>query len=122
MKSINNEIHIVNYSPSAVRSVAAGGLAALRSNRTIVSLADGRTPGVVAGSGIYGRQRPAYYRPLFSKLISGGHIMQLLDADIDTNVLIRNIRRAARAYKDCIALTFLRSIYSQADFVMEGAA
>ena len=53
MKSLNNNIRIVNNGPSAVRSVAAGGLAALRSNRTIVSLSDGRTPGVVAGSGIW---------------------------------------------------------------------
>jgi hypothetical protein len=43
-------------------------------------------------------------------------------ANIGTNVLIRNTWRAARAYKDFIALTFLRSIYSQADFVVEGAA
>lgn len=100
MKSLNNNIRIVNNGPSAVRSVAAGGLAALRSNRTIVSLSDGRTPGVVAGSGIYGRQRPAYYRPLFSKLF--------------------DFRRAARAYKDFIALTFLGSIYAQVGFVVEG--
>ena len=105
MTSIKQECNFVNNSPSAVRSVAAGGLAALRSNWTIYYFATGRTPEAVADVDVYGRVRPVYCRLHLSTSSLGS-------ANIGKTEPIRNIWRAARAYRDFIALTFLDTIYS----------
>lgn len=91
--SCNNAVNI--NSPSAVRLVAAGGLAALRSNWTIYYFATGRTPEAVADVDVYGRRPAEICRPLSTS--------------------IRNIRRAVRAYKDYVALTFLGIIHARAN-------
>jgi hypothetical protein len=102
MHIIKHAFNFVNDGPSAEWSAAAGGLTDRRGNRTILSFATGRTAGALAAVGLI-RQTGAGVVPAPA---------------LQT---VRNTWRAARAYKDFIALTFLGSVYAHATFAMDGA-
>jgi len=115
MHIIKQDYNFVNYAASTVPVVAVGGLAAGRRNRGTLSIDIERTPGEVAVMALTADWPAEIRRPVTIPSIN-------TSANIGTSVLIRNIRRAVRAYKERIALTFLGSIYAHAGFVVGGVA
>ena len=122
MTSVKQEFNIVNNSPSAVSVVAAGGLATLRSNWTILIIATGRTPEAVAVVDVYGRRPRGSARPFSILRLPFGITGRVVAA---VNILFTSAMAAgfvavppphklfpSVVYKDYIALTFLGTNYA----------